>query len=188
LYCLFENAILLKKGNNWLGSKFRLNKVEVQNMSKKIFVILIILIIVVLGAYFGYYYYKNYYLPSTIRLPPPLANIEFPLVQVQYPPDWPNELKLPQDFILTDFASGILPEASTKGWSAKYRYQGKPAEANRIISAYFESKGWIIIENYKLDSGGFSLLIQRNQGDGIIVIDTDPNNSLQTLIITTLFP
>jgi hypothetical protein len=157
-------------------------------MSKKIIFILLILGIVILGSFFGYYYYENYYLPSKFILPPPLANIEFPSDHMQYPSDWPDELKLPQEFILADVASGTLPEGSTKGWSAKYRYQGKPLVAEKQISAFFENKGWVIVESYKLDSGGFSLIIQRNLGNGIIVIDTDPSNSLQTLIIATLFP
>jgi hypothetical protein len=160
-------------------------------MLKKLIIflaILGILGIIVLMAFVGYYLYLNYYLPKTATLPPPLANVDFPTEQVQYPADWPDELKFPEDLVLTDSSSGTLPDSAAMGWSAKLRFQGKPLEAEKIISAYFKDKGWTIVESTELDSGGFSLIIQREQGNGIIVIDTDPNNSSQTIIIATVFP
>ena len=125
---------------------------------------------------------------DNVTLPPPLENVEFPSDPVPYPTDWLNELKFPNEFTLVDSSSGTLPESTTYGWSAKFRYQGKPSEALKIISSFLEDKGWTIVENNNLESGGFSLLIQREHGNGIIVIDTDSRNASQTLIIATIFP
>lgn len=161
---------------------------DVSPKSNKSLLLLSILGIVIFLGYLGYYLYINYYLPSTITLPPPLANVEFPSEQTRYPADWPKDLKFPDEFKPVDFSSGLLPENSTKGWSAKFKYQGEASEVTKIISGFFENKGWTIIEHNELDSGGSALLIQREQGSGVIVIDTDATNSSQTLIIVTLFP
>ncbi len=157
-------------------------------MSKKLVVSAVILVIAILLGYFGYYIYTNYYLPSTVPLPPPLTNVDFPSEPMPYPTNWLDELKFPSEFTLVDSSSGTLPENVTQGWAAKFRYQGKPSDAAKIISSFLEEKGWTIVENKKLDSGGFSLLIQREQGNGIIVIDTDSSDASQTLIIATIFP
>jgi hypothetical protein len=157
-------------------------------MSRKLVTSAVILGIVILLAYFGYYLYRTYSLPPIVPLPPPLASVEFPSEQTQYPVDWPDELKFPSGFMLVDSSSGTLPESTAQGWAAKFRYQGKPSEATKLISSFMEEKRWTIVENNKLDSGGFSLLIQREQGNGIIVIDSDPSDAAQTLIIATIFP
>ena len=154
-------------------------------MSKKLIIFAVLLGIVFL---IGYYLYTNYYLPSTVTLPPPLENVDFPSEPIPYPTDWLDELKFPEEFRLVDTASGALPEATAQGWAAKFRYQGTPSECTELLSSFLEGNGWTIIENNKLDAGGFLLLIQREQGSGIIVIDIDPNDASQTLIIATIFP
>jgi len=154
-----------------------------------IILILVILVIVIFIAFWGYRHYSENQISSKYKLPHPLGNVTFPSEKIQYPSDWPNELKFPKDFMLVDSTSGLLPGASTKGFSAKLRYKGIPFEAEKIISSFFKDNKWSIVETDKLDSGGFSLLIQHNnKGNGIIVIDADPNNSLQTIIIATIFP
>jgi hypothetical protein len=153
-------------------------------MSKKLIIFAVLLGIVIL---IGYYVYTNYYLPSTVTLPPPLENVDFPSEPVPYPADWLDELKFPNEFTLVDSSSGTLPEATTQGWAAKFRYQGKPSEATKSISSFMKEKGWTVAEN-KLDSGGNLLLIQREQGSGIIVIDFDPNDASKSLVVATIFP
>jgi hypothetical protein len=154
-------------------------------MAKRFVFILTILGIIILGVYI---LYLNYYLPTKYTLPSPLENVEFPTEQEQYPADWLEEFKFPSDFILVDSSSGALPESTVQGWAAKFRYQGTPSEATKAISSYLEKKGWTIVESNELDSSGFSFLIQREKGNGIIIIDTDPNNASQTLVIATIFP
>lgn len=159
-------------------------------MSKKLIAPLIILgtFILILLACLGCYLSYKQYLSVTPTLSPPLANVEFLSEQEQYPADWPDEFKFPKEFVLVDSSSGVLPESAAMGWSAKLRYSGQPSDAVKAITAFFDNKGWTIVESNQLDTGGFSLLIQRAQGSGIVVIDGDPNNSSQTLIIATLFP
>jgi hypothetical protein len=157
-------------------------------MSKKIVALAVILAALLLSVYIGYYFYINGYFPPTFTLPSPLESVEFPSEPAEYQEDWPDDLIYPTDFVLVDSSSGTLPEDSTKGWSAKLRFQGKSLEALTAITAFFEGKGWTIIDKSSLASGGFTLILQREQGNGIVVIDIDPQHSSQTLIIATLFP
>ncbi len=157
-------------------------------MPKKNILALAVFVIFISVLYLSNYFYSHYYLPSTFTLPQPLSNVEFPLGQAQYPSDWPDELKFPSPFVLVDSSSGILPEGTTTGWSVKLKFLGNPLEADKLISEFFREEGWTIVESDQLDSGGYSLLIQRGQGNGIIVMDTDLTNPLQTLIIATVFP
>ena len=157
-------------------------------MTKKSILGLAFLGIIILVPILGYYFYTHYYLPSTLILPQPLANVEFPAGQAQYPADWPEELRFPPDFVLADASSGTLPEGTTTGWAVKLRIKGNPSEAKQLISEFLKDKGWTAVESDQLDSGGFSLIIKRENGNGIVVIDPDPNISSQTLVIVTVFP
>lgn len=157
-------------------------------MAKKFVIVLTILGFIILGACFGYYLYSNYYSPTKYALPSPLENVPFPTEQEQYPADWLDELKFPSDFILVDSSSGTLPESTIQGWAAKFRYDGTPSEARKLATSFLEEKGWTIAESSKLDSGGYSLLLQRDQGNGIVVIDNEPNNTSQSIMIVTIFP
>lgn len=157
-------------------------------MPKKAVLAVVILVIIIVVPSCGFFIYTNYYLPSKLTLPPSLANVNFPTGQAQYAADWPDGLKFPTAFVLVDSSSGTLPGGTTPGWSAKLRFQGNPSEAKKMISEFFKNTGWKIVESDQLDSGGFSLLIQHDAGNGIIVIDTDPNNSSQSLVIVTVFP
>jgi hypothetical protein len=152
----------------------------------KMIIIGIISLLVLLSV--SIYFTKFYRVNETPTLPSPLTAVSFPSESIQYPVDWPDDLKFPKDFVLVDSTSGTLPESTAKGWSAKLRYQGKPSEAETAITAFFEEKGWTIVENNPLDSGGATLLLQRNHGSGIIVIDVDPKNSSATLVVATFFP
>lgn len=157
-------------------------------MSRKLIISAVVFGIVASIAYLGYYLYSTYYLPSTIKLPPPLENVEFPLEQTQYPEDWINDLRYPEEFVLVESTSGTLPEGASKGWGTKLRYNGKPSEAANALSKFLEENKWNIVEKSGLDSGGFLILIQRDQGSGIIIVDFDPNDPSQSLIIATIFP
>jgi hypothetical protein len=146
----------------------------------------IVFLIIITGVYI--YFTRFYRERATPSLPSPLTAVPFPSEPIQYPADWPGDLKFPKEFVLVDSASGTLPESTAKGWSAKLRFQGKPSEAVTAISGFFEEKGWTIVENDRLDSGGFLLLLRHEQGEGIVIVDTEPSNSSHTLLIATLFP
>lgn len=117
-------------------------------------------------------------------LPPPLAKVPFPTKEVDYPPDWPTELRFPEEFRLVDVSSGVFLKGD-KGGAAKLLYKGHPQKAAELLSSFFVSRNWQIIKRYELDSGGVTLLIKRNKS-GIIVIDPDPNNPEYTRIAVTL--
>lgn len=154
-------------------------------MSRKLIISTVILGIVIIV---GYFFYTNYYLPSTVEFPPPLTNVDFPSDSIPYPTDWIDELNFPSEFTLVDSSTGTLPGATTQGWAAKFRFQGKPSDAVKIISSFMNENGWTIVENNKLDSGGSLLLVQRGQGSGIFVIDKSLEDSSQALIVATIFP
>lgn len=157
-------------------------------MPKKTILALAVLGLFISILYLSNYYYAHYYLPSKFTVPQPLGNVEFSQGQAQYPAGWPDELKFPLAFTLVDSSTGTLSEETTMGWSVKLKFQGKPSDADMAISEFFRDNGWTIVESDQMDSSGYSLLIQRGQGNGIIVLNTDPNNPLQTLIIATIFP
>jgi hypothetical protein len=159
-------------------------------MSKKLTSLVLIGILggCAVALFIGFRLYSNYNRPSQNSLPSPLEVIEFPAEPTQYPVDWPDDLKFPEEFVLVDSTTGQMPESTTTGWSAKLRYQGKPSDAVELASAFFKEKGWTILQKIQMDSGGFTLILQREQGSGIIVIETDPNNNSETLIVATLFP
>jgi hypothetical protein len=157
-------------------------------MSKKYTTTLALVGVVILLAFVGYFVYTNYYLPSRIKLPPPLRNVDFPSEQIQYPANWPDDLKFPEEFALVDSATGELPETTSTGWSVKLRFKGQPSDAVEKTSDFFEEKGWAIIQKSQLDSGGFSIILEQDQGSGIVIIDSDLDDPTTTLIIATIFP
>jgi hypothetical protein len=124
------------------------------------------------------------------NLPHPLAEVPFPTVAIDYPSGWPAELRYPEGFILVDITSGMLPEDTTKGWGAKLRFRGDPKTAADLLSAFYVSKGWKILERHDLDSGGVTILIARNnqENQGDIVFDSDPDDSDYTRVLAVVFP
>lgn len=157
-------------------------------MSKKLALLIIILGVGILAVFIGFNLYRNYNRPSQVSLPSPLEHIEFPAEPTQYPADWPDEFRLPDDFVLLDSTSGTLPENTTKSWSAKLKYQGKPFDALNVMTEALQEKGWVVIQSNRLDSGRALLLLQRGGSQASVVIDTDPNDSSVSLVIATYFP
>lgn len=159
-------------------------------MTKKITIPLAVIgiLTILFIAWFGYRLFSNYYLPSKTVLPSPLQNVSFPFTETQYTADWPDDLKFPNDFLLVDSSSGTLPEGTAIGWAAKFRYYGSPMEASQAIVLFLSEHEWTVVEDVKLDAEGISLLVQRQDGSGVIVLGTDPNDPSQTLIVASLFP
>jgi len=153
-----------------------------------------IIIILVIGVCVAFFARRTPAQPSPKEivptLPGPLAAVEFPSQVTTYPPDWPPDLRYPVQFSLAEATSGVLPQGITKGWAAKLVYQGDPRSAADLLSTFFTSKGWQIIERTELDSGGFLILLQRGdkQHTGAVVIDPDTKRPGYTKIVTTIFP
>ena len=128
----------------------------------------------------------QYIQPSGID-PASLASVEFPSEAAQYPQDWPAELTFPTDFILVDSSSGSLPEGSKKGWSMKLRYAASSSDTEAAVTSFLQGNGWQIVQNEPLDSIGYSILIQRGKSSGIVIIDIDPVESSNSIILSTIF-
>ena len=118
----------------------------------------------------------------------PLAGVEFPALAATYPPQWPAELDYPEQFIVVETGSGTLPESDVRGWAAKLRYEGDVGSAADLLSSFFMSQGWHIVEKTELGSGGFLMLIEgeSGKGTGIVVIDPDPNDVRHTRALVTV--
>ena|SRR3990172_11868052 len=143
--------------------------------------------ILILALFLGDFIYTRYYLPSTFIPSQPLSNVEFPQERAKYPSGWPDELIFPSEFTLADSSSGTLHGGIAMGWSLKLKYQGIPLDAEKLMTEIFRSAGWTIVESDHLDSGGILLLVQRGKGNGILVMDNDLNNPMQTLILASIF-
>ncbi len=127
--------------------------------------------------------------PELLKLPPPLATVPFPSEAIAYSSDWHPDLRYPNQFILVGATSGVSPQG-TKGFAAKLLYQGDPRSAADLLSTFFTSKGWQMVERTELDSKGFLLLFQKDgkQGTGAIVIDPDTQRRGYVKIVATVFP
>jgi hypothetical protein len=117
-----------------------------------------------------------------------ITNIEFPLESVEYPQNWPEDLKLPDGIILVDSKSGLAPEGDRQGWLGKFRFTGDPSEAERLISIHFSESGWKTRRIGEFASGGFVLLLEKDQSDGLVVVDIDPEDPSQVIIAVSCFP
>ena len=125
----------------------------------------------------------------TITLPPPLAGVEFPTQAVAYPPEWPADLRYPEEFSVVETSSGALADGS-KGWAAKLRYRGDPQGAADLLSSFFTARGWRVVERTELDSGGLLILVQQDdkRNSGALVIDPDTSDPGYTRVVATVFP
>jgi len=121
-------------------------------------------------------------------LPPPLTNVEFPTQVVDYPPEWPTELRYPEQFVVVETTSGVLPNSDIVGWAAKLRIRENPQSAASLLSSFFTAKGWQIAEYTELDSGGVLMVVERDRDTGIAVIDIDVSNPDYAIILSTIFP
>jgi hypothetical protein len=159
-------------------------------MSRKLVASIVALVCVACGfvALGAYYFYNNYSHRASATVSSPLQTTNFSSEPMPYPSGWLDDLRLPEAFTLVDSASGTFPESMVQGWAAKFRFKGNPSDAVKLLSPFLEEKGWKISESHELEAGGFVLLIQKENGNGIFTIDRDQNDKSQTLIAATIFP
>lgn len=110
-----------------------------------------------------------------------------PYGKTVYPEDFPPELKFSENISLTSSASGSAMIGDKQGWSAESVFNGKPADAEKIVVEHFLSLGWTIFERGELESGQVVLLLVQDQSDAVVVFDVDQNDDSQTIIMSTLF-
>jgi hypothetical protein len=119
-------------------------------------------------------------------LPSPLARVEFPEENTEYPVDWPPAYRYPESMRLVELASGSVLAGDAAGWTMKHRFSGEAEEAARLVESWFVENGWQVVERLSLDSGGSVLLVEwRDGGSGIITIDSDPSRLGDSLIAST---
>lgn len=157
-------------------------------MSKRYLLLLTFLIILIIAIAAIYFISHSKPTTSTDITSSAIVNVEFPKTEEDYPADWPEELKFPPEIILVDSKTGFSADGNKKGWMAKFRFHGNPQNAERIIANQFKELDWTISEKHEFDSGGYLLLIEKEDGDGIITIEKDPNENTQSIILATYFP
>ncbi len=125
----------------------------------------------------------------TTPFPPPLADIAFPTETIEYPSQWPPELRFSEEFSLVEAVSGELPENIATGTSSKLRFDDIPQKTQEAIESHFRQQGWELVESTQLDTGGIVILVEDpdNGQGGIIVIDNDPNNLETSIVLVTIF-
>jgi hypothetical protein len=117
-----------------------------------------------------------------------LAEVEFPTEPIEYPAGWPEDLRYPEEFDLVDASSGSLPGSSALGWGAKLRYEGDLEAAASALSSFYEDNGWEVAEQSFLDTGGVVMVITREAGSGILVMDADGDDPAYTNVVAVVFP
>lgn len=120
--------------------------------------------------------------------PPPLASGYFPKETISYPAGWPASLRFPPEFRLLEANIGSVTANSPVGYAAKLRFDGQPKQAEEKLTTFFTSQDWQIYQKTALDSGGFLLIILKNNKaqQGILEIDNDPDNPGQSILIATV--
>jgi hypothetical protein len=113
---------------------------------------------------------------SLSTLPPPLAGVPFPEQMIDYPLEWPEELRLPAPFRLVEVESGPLVEGDKIGWGGKFRFPNEPAAAAEALVTFFEETAWQINEQLDLGDGALLLFVSAvdREGEGMIVVDREP--------------
>ena len=114
--------------------------------------------------------------------------MDFPTEEIPYSADWPDDLKFPREFALVDSSSGQLPDTGVTGWAMKLRYTGSPSLAKAFLISFLEGEGWTVAESTRVPENGFHLTIQRDDGNGIVVLAAQPQEPSQTLILAVVFP
>jgi hypothetical protein len=117
-----------------------------------------------------------------------IVNLEFPTSKIPYPSDWPEDIQFPEDLILVEANSGTATDGERQGWSGKFRCSCTPNEAEKIIMDDLKGKDWSQVENMRLEAGGVVFIVEKEPGEGIIIIDYDPDDDKQSIILATFFP
>ncbi len=120
-------------------------------------------------------------------LPPALSDVDFPAQVVDYPPDWPADLRYPEQFQPADFSMGTLPDGNQMSWVVKLRGPGTAADSANDLSTFLTQNGWTIDDAQILGGGGILLMVQsEGGGSGLFVIDSDPQQAGQSLILAMI--
>jgi hypothetical protein len=160
----------------------------IRNLSNLKFIGFVLLGLVVLTLFLVNFFSRIFSPPSENQASSVISNIKFHTENIDYPQEWPNDLILPDLINLVDYASGLATENDKQGWNGKFRFEGSFSQAEKMIKRHFMDLGWDIekIEDSSLSE--FVLLLSKDNGDGLVVLDIDPKDSNQIIIAISLFP
>lgn len=122
------------------------------------------------------------------KLSPPINGEYFPTQQVPYPPDWPNDLRYPDEFILVETVVSPTFADGTRMWDAKLRYKGDLKTADRLLSQFLTAKGWQIIDHIESLKRGITVMIERNNqlNSGGLLLNSDTEHPDDVIILVTI--
>lgn len=122
-------------------------------------------------------------LPNVPALAPPLTPLEIPVSPVDYPNEWPDALRLPDEFTPVDLTSGTMPGVDDPEWAAALRYARPPLDAADALTVHFERQGWSVVRR---DFGGTGVLLTielQSTGSGMLVIDADTETDSAAVVL-----
>ena len=108
-------------------------------------------------------------------MPSPLAGMKFPNDPISYPKEWPEELVLPQQFLLLQTTTGPLIDPKYTGRLMYLRYKGSLQDTANILVPFFTKNKWSI-EHHALSNVTFMILMERKETDstGSVIYEIDP--------------
>lgn len=123
----------------------------------------------------------------TLDSAPPTYLKDFPTTEVPYPPNWPEELILPEEFTLVEAISGNLPDNPNPAWGLKEIYDGSPMEAKELILPFFLEQGWDIVQSFTYEPYGYVFILDKNNGgSGIMSLESDGENIEKSILVITI--
>lgn len=126
--------------------------------------------------------------PPLPTFPPPLADVPFPEQAIDYPVGWPEELRMPDHFMLVEAEAGPLVEGNSVGRGAKFRFAGDPSGAAEALQEFLEQSAWQVSQKVELGDGALLLFVSAvdEEEEGMVVVDRDPGPAGGSRLLLTL--
>ncbi len=115
-----------------------------------------------------------------------VADIGFPLEEKAYPSDWELDFPIPENMRLVDYE--LIPEENV--YYMMLRYTGSEYDAACTTIYSQAERGWLIREAHGLDNGSYVLFATNDEMLYLAtsVIEYDPDNEGETLVMVTFIP
>jgi hypothetical protein len=94
-------------------------------------------------------------------------------------------LRFPQEFVVVDAASGPSADGVVQIWTLKLRFVGSTDAAAQAMLPFLAGHGWNT-QRSQLSSGTQVVTLERSNGGGGIVMDTDPDDSAAARILISV--
>lgn len=113
-----------------------------------------------------------------------LEEDDFPVEEINYPSDWPETLEFPDEFKLVDANTTSILEDENPSLTGKIRHLNPPNVVNQSLLSFLNSHDWKVVRNESVDSGAYFLMVEKEGGSGMFVIDSEPNGNGSLIIFT----